>query len=401
MIADPTPAERSVLGAIRYQPNTATLHTDPRMLPTEPRARASWNYAIDPREPARHRHVLDELAAGDRERATTARHAQSLRRDRSRAGSSPSSSISIPSSTPPRCAPSVGATRSKESAASRSRAPTGATGSTRTACRAGSKSRARYRANDERRRDLRGDRAAPTARARRARVRAAPVPRLSRRRRTPGVARSAAGLVGAPSPHRCTSGARTSSTARPHRSATRCATSCTTRLGRRPTGPVFLLAHLRTFGWSFNPVAVYYCWQPDGRALDAVVLEVTNTPWGERHWYVFDARARRHDPDRPEGDARLAVPPDGRRLPRVVDGAGRPPRPRRRSCNEGKRRCSRPVSRLRRTALDRRTAVTVLLRYPLLTLRVSLTIYRQALALFAGRLPLYRHSARSAQEVGA
>ena len=49
LIADPTPAERSVLGAIRYQPNTATLHNDPRMLPAEPRARASWNYAIDPR----------------------------------------------------------------------------------------------------------------------------------------------------------------------------------------------------------------------------------------------------------------------------------------------------------------------------------------------------------------
>ncbi len=48
MLADPTPAERSVLGAIRYQPNTATLHTDSRMLPAEARARASWNYAIDP-----------------------------------------------------------------------------------------------------------------------------------------------------------------------------------------------------------------------------------------------------------------------------------------------------------------------------------------------------------------
>ena len=61
------------------------------------------------------------------------------------------------------------------------------------------------------------------------------------------------------------------------------------RLGRRPTGPVHLLAQLRTFGWLFNPLAVYYCWTPDGRALDAIVLEVTNTPWGERHWYVLDA----------------------------------------------------------------------------------------------------------------
>ncbi len=62
------------------------------------------------------------------------------------------------------------------------------------------------------------------------------------------------------------------------------------RLGWRPIGSVKVLAHLRTFGWLFNPLAVYYCWSPDGNGLDAVVLEVTNTPWGERHWYVFDAR---------------------------------------------------------------------------------------------------------------
>ena len=46
ILADATPAERSVLGAIRYQRNTTTLHTDGRMLPANRRARASWNYAI-------------------------------------------------------------------------------------------------------------------------------------------------------------------------------------------------------------------------------------------------------------------------------------------------------------------------------------------------------------------
>ena len=48
MLADAEPAERSVLGAIGYQRNTATLHTDDRLLPREPAARASWNYAVDP-----------------------------------------------------------------------------------------------------------------------------------------------------------------------------------------------------------------------------------------------------------------------------------------------------------------------------------------------------------------
>lgn len=44
LLADPTIAEREVLGAIRYQPNLATLHTDERLLPRSRRAWASWNY---------------------------------------------------------------------------------------------------------------------------------------------------------------------------------------------------------------------------------------------------------------------------------------------------------------------------------------------------------------------
>ncbi|GAA1907512.1 hypothetical protein GCM10009737_05440 [Nocardioides lentus] len=44
MLTDPTPAQRELLGAITYSPNTARLHTDTSLLPTLPRARASWNY---------------------------------------------------------------------------------------------------------------------------------------------------------------------------------------------------------------------------------------------------------------------------------------------------------------------------------------------------------------------
>jgi len=44
LLSDPSPVEREVLGAIRYQPNRATLHTDERLLPTSRRAWASWNY---------------------------------------------------------------------------------------------------------------------------------------------------------------------------------------------------------------------------------------------------------------------------------------------------------------------------------------------------------------------
>jgi len=57
--------------------------------------------------------------------------------------------------------------------------------------------------------------------------------------------------------------------------------------GRRPEGPIRVLTHLRTFGHCFNPVSFYYCFAPGGERLEAVVAEVTNTPWGERHAYVL------------------------------------------------------------------------------------------------------------------
>lgn len=64
------------------------------------------------------------------------------------------------------------------------------------------------------------------------------------------------------------------------------------RTGSRPGGPIRMLTHLRYWGVCFNPVTMYYCFDRDGRELDAVVAEVTNTPWGERHAYVADRAGR-------------------------------------------------------------------------------------------------------------
>jgi len=165
------------------------------------------------------------------------------------------------------------------------------------------------------------------------------------------------------------------------------------RLGRRPTGPIYLLAHLRTFGWLFNPVSVYYCWQPDGRALDAIVLEVTNTPWGERHLYVLDAtqpspsavctKVLHVSPFLPldmEYRVTWTVPSDELSLRIEVGRAGTVD--------------FAADLWLHRLELDRRRAVTILAQYPAMPLRVSAAIYRQALGLFRKGVPLYRHPSR-------
>ena len=59
------------------------------------------------------------------------------------------------------------------------------------------------------------------------------------------------------------------------------------RTGVRPDGPIRLLTHLRYFGKSFNPVSFYYCYDAAGEHVRAVIADVTNTPWGERHAYVM------------------------------------------------------------------------------------------------------------------
>ena len=68
LLSDPSRVEREILGAIRYQPNVATLHTDSSLLPRNRRARAAWNY-----------HVLAETAPlAQRQRATLTYHLNTL-----------------------------------------------------------------------------------------------------------------------------------------------------------------------------------------------------------------------------------------------------------------------------------------------------------------------------------
>ena len=56
LLAEPTAAERQVLGSFRFSPNDVVLHTDQRWLPQNPRAWASWNYHL--RQPGQGRSTV-------------------------------------------------------------------------------------------------------------------------------------------------------------------------------------------------------------------------------------------------------------------------------------------------------------------------------------------------------
>ena len=50
LLGDATASEREVLQEFRYQPNTATLHTDARVMPKTRLAWSSWNYELTSRK---------------------------------------------------------------------------------------------------------------------------------------------------------------------------------------------------------------------------------------------------------------------------------------------------------------------------------------------------------------
>jgi DUF1365 family protein len=160
------------------------------------------------------------------------------------------------------------------------------------------------------------------------------------------------------------------------------------RTGIELDGPVRLLTHLRYFGYCFNPVSFYYCYDAAGEHVRAVVAEVTNTPWGERHAYVL-----------PVGDAadhgsthvlrgqfakvlhvsplmgmnhtydwRLSEPSE--RLSVHIESLG----------DDGKRVFDATLS-LCRSELTPRALRHVLTRYPALTMRLTARIYAHALRL--------------------
>lgn len=168
--------------------------------------------------------------------------------------------------------------------------------------------------------------------------------------------------------------------------------------GTTPRGPIRLLTHLRYGGYAFNPVSFYYCFAADGHALECVVAEITNTPWGERHAYVLPAdqavrrgRALQWDFDKAFHVSpfmgmqhryawRFTPPDEDLHVHMDVLAAG----------GEGARAFDATLS-LQRRALDGPALARVLWRYPLMSAQVIGAIHWQALRLWIKRTPFHSH----------
>lgn len=157
------------------------------------------------------------------------------------------------------------------------------------------------------------------------------------------------------------------------------------RTACRPEGAIRLLTLPRALGHCFNPVSFYFCFDPDDR-LDAVLAEVTNTPWGERAAYVLRA-ATGERVLRGEARKRLHVSPfmgmaqsytwrvtsPGPTLSVHIENL------------EGARIVFDATLSLRRRPLT----AAALWRFPLAAIRVTALIYGHALALKLKGVPVH------------
>ena len=159
--------------------------------------------------------------------------------------------------------------------------------------------------------------------------------------------------------------------------------------GTRPCGPVMVLTNVRTWGFLFNPISLYFCLSPEG-AVEHLVAAVENTPWHDTVSYVVGPPGRHRfakqmhvSPFLPmDVDYELTYTAPGEHLSVSIDVWS----------PNGRIFTASLV--LERHDLDKSALTSLMWRHPLTTHKVTLGIYAQAARLVAKRAPFFTHPGR-------
>ncbi len=166
--------------------------------------------------------------------------------------------------------------------------------------------------------------------------------------------------------------------------------------GVRPSGPIVMLANLRSWGWLFNPITIYYCFDSAGREVEHLLFEVENTPWHERLAYCIGA------PGAHRVEKQLHVSPF---LPMGLGYEISYSAPAEHlaisfSVMQGAEEVLHASMALRYLGGDRRSLARLLWAVPAMTFRVSWGIYISALRLKLKGAIFYPHPRREPTGVG-